>query len=346
MIFTKKLIGNSVAGAAQFAEMQKMRKAHALQEKMFIRNGQLVANEGAIPKSVYQSFDDEAVERFKLDEGDGFLDILLPRSKSINIGKLVHKFRQASDAGRAQTSMTGQLTPQMDNVAHSYDGSLVPIQDAGFGRNWREFEAQRSEGFDGLIDDNRETTSTLRQHVADSFLDGHRDKNGNIIVADGIKWEGMRNDSRVNQIALGAGGVNFDFSDKSQSGSDIKEKFMEIRDTMSITNKVVADLVYVVSPEIGSAWELRFNDAYDSRTVFDELNSLRGVGSIVVSSKLTGNEIMAFGQNVRPVVGMAVNTVALPRPVYNSNYDFIVWSAIGWEVRSDYFGKSATLFAQ
>ena len=74
-----------------------------------------------------------------------------------------------------------------------------------------------------------------------------------------------------------------------------------------------------------------------------------GVAAIKTSSKLSGNEIMAFpldSDAVRPVVGMGVNTVAMPRPVYNSNYEFAVWGAIGFEVRTDYANRKCALFAQ
>jgi hypothetical protein len=42
---------------------------------------------------------------------------------------------------------------------------------------------------------------------------------------------------------------------------------------------------------------------------------------------------------------MGINTVALPRPVYNSNYNFAVWSAIGFEVRTDFAGNTCAFYA-
>ena len=80
-----------------------------------------------------------------------------------------------------------------------------------------------------------------------------------------------------------------------------------------------------------------------------ELNGLMGVANIKVSSKLVGNELMAMvldSNSIKPLVGMGITTVAMPRPVYNSDYRFTVWGAIGWEIRSDFSGNSACLFAQ
>jgi len=35
----------------------------------------------------------------------------------------------------------------------------------------------------------------------------------------------------------------------------------------------------------------------------------------------------------------------MPRPVYNSNYEFVVWGAVGFEVRTDFAGKTCALYA-
>ena len=348
MIFSKQIVKNSRAAADQFNEVARARNAANMSENMFANFGQQAANEGIVPRDVYQEFDRVSVERMRSDDGDTFLNDLLPMSRSISIGKLVHKFRQVSDAGNAQTSMTGQIGTRMDQTEFTYDGSIVPIHDTGFFRNWREMEAQSSEGFDALIDDNRESVATLRRHLADSFLDGHTDKDGNIIVVDGVSWQGMRNDSRVAQVDLGGAGLNFDFTDNAQTGDDIKNAFMQIRDTLWITNKCEIDATYYVSREIASNFERKFAAAYESKQIITELAALMGVKEIKVTSKLSGNELMAFplnADNLRPIVGMGINTVALPRPVYNSNHEFSVWGAIGWEVRTDYSGNTCALFA-
>lgn len=349
MIFQKKLIGNSRSARDQWAEVQRARQLQSNSDRAMNAMAGLQVNEGLIPQDVFQEFDNVTVERFRSDDGDTFLNDLLPLSRSVSIGKLVHKFRQASDAGRVQTSMTGQIGVNMDQVEFSYDGSIIPVHDAGFSRNWREWNAMTSEGFDGLIDDQRETVAAVRRHMADQFLDGHVDAQGNNIVVDGISWGGMRNDSRVAQVDLGAGGVNFDFTDNTKTGDENKAAFIQVRDILWITNKCEQDATYYVSREIMSNWERKFSTQYDSKIIMQELADLMGVDSIKVSSKLTGNELMAMVLNtsrIRPIVGMALNTVAMPRPVYNSNYDFVTWAATGFEIREDFAGNTCALFAQ
>lgn len=368
MLHTCTAIAVNAVARAQWNEVLHARHSANLQEEHFRNLGQVgsvphiinnAANDGQpqviqvaqglIPQDVYQQFDNVTVERMRSDDGDVFLNDLMPLSRPINIGKLVHKFRQASDAGNSQTSMTGQIGVKMDQVEYTYDGSLIPVHDTGFGRNWREWAAQQSEGFDALIDDQRESVADLRRRLADTFLDGHKDKNGNTIVVDGVSWEGMRNDGRVAAIDLGAGGLNFDFTDTTKSYTEIEAAFKQIRDIMWINNNCSKDLVVYVSRQIASNFERNSSESYDSQKILERLASLQGIDAIKATSKLVGNELMGFpldADNIRPMVGMGINTVAMPRPVYNSNYDFVVWGAVGYEVRTDYFGNTCAFFAQ
>jgi len=75
---------------------------------------------------------------------------------------------------------------------------------------------------------------------------------------------------------------------------------------------------------------------------------LQGIAAIKPTSKLSGNLLMGFpldANNIRPVVGMGMNTVAMPRPVFNSNYEFVVWGAVGFEVRTDFAGNTCAFYA-
>ncbi len=349
MILQQSIIGNSRTGREHWDEVVRARVAANRHNMSLNAMAGLEVNAGLIPQDVYQEFDNVTVERFRSDDGDTFLNDLLPLSRSLSIGKLVNRFRQASDAGNAQTSMSGQIGVKMDQTEFSYDGSIVPIHDCGFSRNWREWNAMTSEGFDALIDDQRESVATIRRHLADNFLDGHRDKDGNILVVDSLSWSGMRNDSRVAAIDLDASGLNFDFTDNTNTGAEMKAAFIQIRDVMWITNECERDLTVYVSREIASNMERKFSTQYDAKIIMQELADLMGIAAIKVSSKLSGNELMGFPLDsnvIRPMVGMGLNTVAMPRPIYNSNYEFAVWGAIGYEVRTDFAGKTCAFFAR
>tara|TARA_R110000851_G_scaffold22894_2_gene67610 strand:- start:26522 stop:27601 length:1080 start_codon:yes stop_codon:yes gene_type:complete len=358
MIFKKSVIGKSIAAANQWDEVQFHRNAANAQEQMFINSGQMMvdpakralsANDGFIPRDLYQEFDNVTVEAMLADQGDVFLNDLLPLSRSVSLGTQVHNFRMASDSGLVQTSMSGQIGVKMDQVEYTYDGFIVPISDAGFSRNFREKETFTSSGFDALIDDQRETMRSVRADIADQFLNGHKDKNGQLIVVDGKSWAGMRTDTHVAQVDLGAGGVNFDFTDTTKTYAEIEAALKEVRDVLWITNNCELDATYYVSRQIASNFERASSESYNSEKILERLGSLQGIAGLKASSKLTGNEFMAFpldANKVRPLVGMGMNTVAMPRPVYNSNYEFVIWGAIGFEVRNDFSGKTCALFAQ
>lgn len=348
MLFHKDIVKNSRNAEMQWAEVNERRRNASLQEQGFIKNGQLTANEGAIPQDTYKSFDPVIVDEFRADRGDAFLNLLMPLSRSVNIGKLVHFSTSKTGAGLPQTSMSGQIGVKMDDIEYNQNaGAIIPIHDAGFERNFRQRAAMLSEGFDDLVDSQIAVTRKLREHLVDSFLDGFTDWDGNYIVQDGVSYQGMRNDVRVNQIDLGAGGVNFDFTDQTQTGEAIEQAFKVIRDTMHITNNIGTDLTYFVSREIASNMERKFSAQYDASSIGDRLGGLMGVANFVVTSKLTGNQIMGFPLNgdVRPVVGMALNTVQNPRVLYNDNYRFITWGAIGFEFRTDANNISPAFYA-
>lgn len=348
MLLQQAIIANSRVAQEHWTEVRNARDLANNHNRSLNVMAGLQANAGLIPGDVYQDFDNVTVERFRSDDGDAFLNDLLPLSRSLSIGKLVSKFRQASDAGNAKTSMTGQIGVRFDQVEFTVDGSIIPIHDTGFFRNWREWNAMTSEGFDGLIDDARESVATIRAHLADNFLDGHTDTQGNFIVVDGLDWQGMRNDSRVAAIDLDASGINFDFTDTSKTGAENKAAFIQVRNIMRIDNNCPKDLTIYVSREIESNWERKFSTQYDAKIIMQELADLAGIKEIKSSSKLEDNELMGFPLDsnfIRPMVGMGLNTVANPRPMYNSNYEFVVWGAIGFQVRTDFAGNTCAFFA-
>lgn len=350
MLFNKLFVNSSRTAMAQLQERDRLRnmtnQSEALFGQIYAQNG-IAVNESQVPKDVWRSMDAATVERMRLDDGDSFLNVLMPRSRAVNIGKLVFEQRRASDAGIAQTSMSGRTGVAFDKVDYNFDGFIVPIHDAGFGREWREIAAQTSEGFDSLVDDSRETAATLRLHMADSFLDGHKDANGEFLNVKGYQWTGIRNDGRVLAVDLGAGGVNFDFTDTSKTYEEIEAAVKAVRDLYWLGEKSSKDLIWFISNEIWSNLERKSSEAYDSRPIVERLQGLKGISSIQSTNRMTGNEFfgMPTDDTVRPLTGMGVSTIALPRPTFNARHDFVTMAAVGWQIETDYFGNTSTFYA-
>lgn len=351
MLFTKKIVTNSRVAQDYLKQRDMQRNAANGQEAMHARglraNGMSV-NAGRIPQDIYREFDNVTIERMRLDDGDAFLNDLMPQSKTVNIGKLVYENRRSSSAGLVQTSMNGQTGIKFDQVEYNYDGTIVPIHDAGFFRNFRELAAGSSEGFDALIDDQRENVASVREHLVDTFMEGHLDADGNFIKFKTYDWQGMRNDSRVAAIDLGVGDISFDFTDATKTGKEIKTAFLQVRDRLRITNKCGRDLTVYISNEISTVWEGNFSSNYDGKLIIDQLTMVTGIAGIKPSNKLIGNQMMLYpldGVSVRPISGMGMSTFALPRPLYNSNHEFVTAAAVGWMVNTDYSGNTCAGYA-
>ena len=48
---------------------------------------------------------------------------------------------------------------------------------------------------------------------------------------------------------------------------------------------------------------------------------------------------------VQPLVGMGVSTIAMPRPLYNSNHDFVMAAGIGYRVKTDFNNNTCAMYA-
>src|SRR5690625_2942071 len=80
-----------------------------------------------IPYPVYAEMDAQT-KRIMLDPNtDVLLNDLMPLARSINIGKMIHQYRQAGDGGAVTTSMSGLEPVPNDQTRYKYDGSIIPV---------------------------------------------------------------------------------------------------------------------------------------------------------------------------------------------------------------------------
>jgi hypothetical protein len=83
-------------------------------------------------------------------------------------------------------------------------------------------------------------------------------------------------------------------------------------------------------------------------TVLDMIRRLEGVVAVKEDASLVGNQVIALcleDQYIRPLVGMATGTYAIPRQMFNDKHRFYAANAVGLEIRRDAEGKSAVAYA-
>ncbi|MEK9714055.1 MAG: major capsid protein, partial [Thalassolituus sp.] len=325
----------------QWKEVQERRRfANAQEEALAKMAGNAAA---VIPRDVYLEMDMRPKKIMRADEGDAILNDLLPLAKGVDIGKIEYKYRQASDSGNAKTTLSGQTVVNMDKTQYKYDSAIIPVHQDGFGREWREVAGLKSEGFDAFLDDQDNATRSVRRQMVDYVLDGTG------IVFNGVSWDGIRNDSRVARVDLDSDGLNVDFTSASTTGADMRVAMKSLRDTLRITNNAYGDATVYVSREIYTNLERHYNENdVGYGTILSDLLKLAGIGAIKESSKLSGNELfMAMMNNefIQPLVGMGVNTIAVPRVNPFDAHNFITWGAMGIQVKNDYDGKTGVLYA-
>ncbi len=337
----KGLFANSQSslanGKKQWGEVQSRREFFNNYEKSLAKmSGNAAAT---IPRDVYIEFDNITKEIMRNDEGDVLLNDLIPLARSVDIGKIEYKYRKASDSGNAKTTLSGQTVVTMDKTQYAYDSAIVPVHQDGFGREWRELAGQRSEGFDALFDDQRNSVKATRRQMVDYIFNGNAS-----IEFNGATWTGLKSDSRVVQSSL-----SVDLTSSAVTADNVRKEFRAQRDALRITNNVMGQVTIYVSREIMSNLERYFSDNDAGfGTMLDAVRALNGIAAVKETALLTGNEILAMvldSSVIRPVVGMAVSTIPVQRANPFDAHNFITWGAMGIQVMQDYEGRSGVLYA-
>lgn len=341
--FDQQLIANSRPHAAWWSEINADRSFfHMMEEALAPHEG--VANAASVlPRDAWLELDGITRRVMRADEGDVWMRYLMPLAKPVNIGKLVHLNRVASDAGTVIRSMSGQVPVPMDKVAYDYRGTVVPMFHTGFGREWREWNTQQSENFDAIADDQEAHTAKIRRDMALYALNGDA-----TIVFQNYQGYGIRTHPLSKSLNIGVSGANINLTTATADAIDafFTGPFGAMLDASYITGKVVL----FISPEIARAWDKTYSGSagFKQGSIRDFLLTNRRIQAIEVSFELSGNEFFGFVPNadyIRPLIGMAVATTAIPRDRPRSNYQFDVAGAMGIEIRADYNGRSGVFYS-
>lgn len=338
--FDQQLIANSRPHAGWWSELNDDRSYfHTVEDHM----ASVVNAASVLPRDAWLDLDGITRRVMRADEGEVWMRYLMPLAKPVNIGKLVHLNRVSSDAGTVIRSMSGQVPVPMDKVVYDYRGTPVPMFHTAYGREWREWNSLQSENFDAIADDQEAHTAKIRRDMALYALNGDA-----TVVFQGYTGYGIRNHPLSKSINIGAGGANINLTTATADALDafFTGPFGAMLDANLITGKVVV----FISPEIARAWDKTYSGSagFKQGTVMDFLKTNRRIQAIEVSYELSGNEFFGFvpsADYIRPLIGMAVATTAIPRDRPRANYQFDVAGAMGLEIRADYNNRSGVFYS-
>lgn len=348
LYFDKEFATNTRSG-----QNHKLQKQHTTRQREHFaaHNAQFLGANDAfrgnaaaiIPQDVYREFESQTKQLMRAPNLT-LLNDLLPLAKGLPVGKVEHIYRQASDSGVVVTDLEGTSPVELDKADYDYDSTIKVVHKTGFGRSWMEMEGQRSEGFDGLVDDQANSVRLMQETIADHIY------NGVDVTFKGTSADGIKDSSKTVSVDLDASGLNIDFTSSSATASDIRAAWISLVDALRITNNVTQDITFYVSREIMSNFQRYFSTSdIGFGTILQSLLNLNGVAAIKEDAQLSGNEVVGLvldAQFIRPLVGMAVTTVPLVRSNPFDNYNFITWSNVGLEIKTDYDGRSGVLYAR
>lgn len=344
MLYFNKQFEQGMGGKhhkAQYGHTVQMREAfNTAQKHMAALHGNAAA---IIPQDVYREFENQTKEIMRA-QNLTLMNDLMPLAKALPIGKVEHVYRRASDSGIVISSLSGQTPAELDKADYDYDSSIKVIHQTGFGRQWMEMEGQRSEAFDGLVDDQANAVRAVQDAIAAHFYDGVD------VTFKGTSAYGIKNSTKTVDVDLDASGLNINFATSTDTAA-MRKAWISMRDNLRITNNVAENITFYISAEIESNFEQYYGtDAGDTgKTMLQTLKELAGIADIKMDRSLSGNEVVGVVLNsmfIRPLVGMAVTTVPLQRFNPFDNYNLTTWANVGLEIKTDFTGKSGVLYAR
>lgn len=349
IVFEKKLMTNA-AHKSQFDAMLGQRKVYNQQQEIILnqyaqslQGDELVRNaRGIFDPLFWAEIDRQAIEIRDNDQGREFMTDLMTLATPLSIGKTVKAYTMAGEIHEeVKVTLDGQAPIGYDHVEGTMDADPVPIFQAGYGVNWRHWQGLQSENIDLVGESQRAKMKVLLSRMADSLLDGE-----STVRVNGYQSQGIRNHRNTKKIDLTAVGINLVTATNDQIVAFWNQTFGAQLDA----NYVDALDVVWVSPEIMRRMGAPYStaDGFKEGTLMDYVLRFGRVRSFRRTFKLSGNEFFGYVKDrdtISPLVGAAVSTVPLPRLMPNSNYNFMLWGAMGLQIKADATSKGGVFYA-
>lgn len=341
IIFTKDLVANSAVVADQWKHLTIDRKVFCNAEAELAKTYGVNAT-ALVTKDYWRDVDNVTTRVFRNEAGQDMMADLMGIAANINIGKTVAISRIASDAGKVVRTLSGQEPEDLDKTRYDYTGDVIPIFKTGYSREWRELLGMQSEGFDPLLDDQANVTFNLRSDMAQYLLTGDQTLNVNGVYTG----YGITNHPNTVQVNLNASdGLNIDLQTATPDEivTFFNQDFQAILDAQNVFEQVTL----WVSPAVRRSFMRPYSSAagFKGGTVEQYITQFGNgrIGKIGTNFLLTGNHFVGYVRNdmyIRPRVAQPVSTYAAARDNPHDNFNFLVWSAFGLQIRRDYSGKS------
>lgn len=339
LILNAKAVAGSDACRAQYEQREQMRSIGFHWNQSLARNAGLQVN--ALPDltpKAWLDLDNQLVNLIG-QEADVLFSDLMGLSRSVNIGKLVAAYKRIGAMDTGSTTLSGQGTKLMGQVAADYDGIVIPIHEKTFGVQWRELEGKRSIGADDVAENQAAAGREVTRLMSVNFMDG----NANINY-QGANAYGIRNNPNTKAVTL-----TQDMTSGAATYAQLQAQFVNfIWALRGPNNLVVAPVTVYISSDIEKNLMRTVDATTISRSFYRALlEDTPGLAAIKTSNLLTGNQMVGMvlsSQYIQPVTGMAINTVPVPRQVPFADYHWLTWSASGLLIKADQNGRTGVAY--
>lgn len=342
----KTNLANNTGLQRQHAFIVNSRSAAWDNETALMERSGLTVNDARIPAEVWRDFDSQVKTLMLSDEGSVIVQDLMPLARNVHIGKIVSEYRRyGANELEVRSSIDGQHAKPLNNASYDYDGSLVLVHSTQVGRNWRELEGMRSEGYDALLDDQAAAVRFVNRRIVDDYVNGTPE-----LSFKGYSSFGIKSHPNTLPLNLGAAGLDVDLTSATLTFDDAhKVVIAALKALQGEGNNAVGNVTLYVSDAIWfSLMRIANPGTSNTETIMSGLLRTPGLAAIKKTDRLVGNEFMGIilsSEYIRPITGMPVTTTPQPRITPMDDWHVLVWSATGLQIRADSQGRSGVLYA-
>lgn len=339
LILNSRVVNASAAARSQYEQRELLRQvAYSGGRSLALNHGLQVNALPDLDEKAWLDLDNQTVQLIG-QESDPLFNDVMALSRSVSIGTLVAAYKRIGAMDVGDSSLTGQTTKLMGDMATDYDGIVIPIHQKTFGKQWRELEGQRSIGSDDVADLQAGSVREVIRLMTVNMIDGNPTLN-----YQGANSYGIKNNPNTLAVTL-----TQDMTSPAATYAQLQAQFATfVRALRGPDNRVTAPITVYISSEIETNLTRTSGATTMDRSFYTALLAdTPGVAAIKTSWLLTGNQMIGAVLNsayIQPITGMAINTTPIPRQVPFADYHWMTWSASGLLIKADQAGRAGVAY--